>query len=66
MSDPVDRDIKTIKLSPILASQAPIVNRTIAKCGIKILLMWVNNTIMSIDVRSMASRQNRARSRWEY
>lgn len=28
MSDPLDRDIKTIKVRPNLASQAPIVSRT--------------------------------------
>jgi hypothetical protein len=57
-SEPVDRDIHTISLNPILASQAPSVNIIIDRCGVKILFMHVNTVINIIDDNIIASRQN--------
>lgn len=66
VSDPVDRDIDTIKLRPMLASQAPIVSRIMARWGINIILICVVIITINMEVRSIASRQNRARRRCEY
>lgn len=66
MSDPTDRDSKTINLNPMLASQAPKVNKIIARCGINILLMCVIEITINIDVNIMASKQNSESRRWVY
>lgn len=66
MSDPIERDMCTIRLKPMLASQAPIVSSNRARWGIDTILICIIDTIINIDVRSIASRQNSASRRWVY
>lgn len=59
------RVIDTIKLNPSLASQAPKVSKTMARCGINIIVMQVIVTTISIAINIIASKQNNVIRKWE-
>ena len=65
ISSPYDRDIRTKRLSPSLASQAPIVNNTMAVYGMCDRFILFIIVIINILVKSIASKQNKHIRKWE-
>jgi len=64
MSDPYDRDIRTNRLSPSLASHAPKVNIIILIVGSIILVVLIINGIYNTKLNIIPSKQNKDINKW--